>query len=58
MPNFSFVSVPFEEAELILKTLNKTRSRNDKPMVEVANSDKGGDNKKGRRRNNNRSKKK
>lgn len=58
MPNFSFVSVPFEEAELILKTLNKTRSRNDKPMVEIANSDKGGDNKKGRRKNNNRSKKK
>ena len=40
MANFSFVSAPLEEAELIMKTLNKGKRKNDKPMVEVANSDK------------------
>ena len=51
MANFSFVSAPLEEAELIMKTLNKGKRKNDKPMVEVANSDKSsGDGKRKRSR--------
>lgn len=52
MPNFSFVSVPFEEAEIILKKLNADNYKNDKPIVEVANTDKSGSksNKRGRKK--------
>ncbi|NYV27342.1 DEAD/DEAH box helicase [Streptobacillus felis] len=40
MPNFSFITVPLEEAEIIIKIFNKNTTKNNKPMVEVANSDK------------------
>ncbi|WP_064580050.1 DEAD/DEAH box helicase [Streptobacillus moniliformis] len=42
MPNFSFITVPLDEAEIIIKIFNKNTTKNSKPMVEVANSDKSG----------------
>ncbi|WP_073508122.1 DEAD/DEAH box helicase [Streptobacillus notomytis] len=53
MPNFSFITVPLDEAEIIMKIFNKNTSKNNKPMVEVANSDKSGNgsNKKSRSKN-------
>lgn len=58
MPNFSFVTVPLDEAELILKTFNKNKSKNNKPIVEVANSDKSGGSSKNKRNRRSSSKKK
>lgn len=40
MPNFSFITVTLEEAELIMEKFNKLKSRNNKPIVEVANKEK------------------
>ncbi|CAM3131970.1 DEAD/DEAH box helicase [Streptobacillus ratti] len=42
MPNFSFITVPLNEAEVIIKIFNKNTTKNNKPMVEVANSSKSG----------------
>lgn len=41
MDKYSFITVPLDEAEKILKTLNKS-NKGDKPLVEIANEKKSG----------------